>query len=202
MDKIALIAAAILASIWVIMWLNLPPALNAPLPAGQKVVVSIGQKEERHISFSSQVIQSVPDPELATVKDITFGRLKSGSNISSPAKVELPGWLEMTKKIGTEKVTQRVKFATAQEIARFPRLVEAIALADLRSSNRIFSNYGKSGNLMERLEVEPSQAKDVIVFMEGKTEVSEGKKYIWTLMFGGSTYTMQLTISQVAPAEQ
>jgi len=202
MDKIALIASAILASTWVIMWLNLPPVLNAPLPASQKVVVAIGQKDERHVSFSNQVIQSVPDPELATAKDITSERLKSGSNISNPVKVELPGWLKITKQSGTEKVTQWVKFLTAHDIASFPKLVEAIALADLKSSNEMFSIYEKSENLMETLEVDASQAKDVIALMEGKKEVSEGRQYIWTVMFGGSTYTIRLTISQGAPAQQ
>ena len=198
-DKIALVAAAILASIWVIMWLDLPPVLNAPLPASQKVVVAIGQKQEKPIIFSSQVIQSVPDPELATVKDITSTRLNSRSNVSKSVDIEQPGWLRIIKKSGMEKLTQRVKFVTAQDIAKFPKLIEAIALADLKYSNRIAGIYEKSGNLTETLEADASQAKDIVAFMEGKKEVSEGKQYIWTIMFGVSIYTIQMTVSQSAP---
>jgi len=198
-NKIALVAAAILASIWVIMWLDLPPVLNAPLPASQKVVVVIGLKEQRPIIFSSQVIQSVPDPELATVKDITSTRLNARSNLSKSIDIEQPGWLRIIKKSGMEKVTQRVKFVTVQEIAKFPKLIEAIALADLKSSNRMFSTYEKPGHLTETLEVDASQAKDIIAFMEGKKEVSEGKQYSWTIMFGMSIYTIQMTVSQSAP---
>ena len=198
-DKIALVAAAILASIWVIMWLDLPPALNAPLPASQKVVVAMGQKEDKPIISSSQVIQSVPDPELATAKDITSTRLNSRSNVSKSIIVEQPGWLRIIKRSGTEKVTQRVKFVMSQEIARFPKLVEAIALADLKYSNRIAGIHEKSGNLTETLEVDASQAKDIIAFMEGRKDVSEGKQYNWTIMFGVSIYAIQMTISLSAP---
>lgn len=114
----------------------------------------------------------------------------------------MPGWLKIIIKSGTEKVTQRVKFLTAHDIAKFPKLVEAIALADLKSSNKMFSIYEKSENLMDTLEVDASQAKDVIALLEGDEEVSEGKQYIWTVMFGASTYTIRLTISQGAPAQQ
>ena len=198
-DKIALVAAAILASIWVIMWLDLPPVLNAPLPASQKVVVAIGQKVEKPVILSNQVIQSVPDPELATVKDITSTRLNSRSNVSKSVDIEQPGWLRIIKKSGMEKLTQRVKFVTAQDIAKFPKLIETIALADLKYSNRIAGIYEKSGNLTETLEVDASQAKDIVAFMEGKKEVSEGKQYNWTIMFGVSIYTIQMTVSQSAP---
>ena len=181
------------------MWLDLPPVLNAPLPASQKVVVATGEKGEKPVSFLNQVIQSVPDPELATVKDITLERLNSRSNFPKSVSIQSPGWLKIIKMSGIERVTQKVKFVTAQDIVRFPKLVEAIGLADLKSSNTIFSNYKKSGNFMETLEVDPSQAKDIIAFMEDKNEGSEGKQYTWTVMFGMSAYAIHLTVSQSAP---
>ena len=124
MDKIALVAATILASIWLIMWLNIPPVLNAPLPAGQRVVVALEQKEQKPISFSNQVIQSVPDPELATVKDITSERLNSLSNSSKPIIVETPGWITVIRKGSVDRAPQqKMKFVMAHDIAKFPKLV-------------------------------------------------------------------------------
>jgi len=194
-DKIALVAATILSSILLIMWLNIAPVLNAPLPAGQRVVLALEQKEEKSISFSNQVIQSVPDPELATVKDITSERLNSTSNSSKPVIVETPGWITVIKKVSVERSSpQRVKFMMTQDIAKFPKLVEVIALADLKFSNKIF----RSGNLTA-IRVDGSEAKDIILFLEGKGEVLEEKQYTWTVMFGMSTYTVQMVVSNSPP---
>lgn len=203
MDKVALVAAAILASIWVIMWLDLPPVLNSPLPAGQQVVVVIGQKTEKPVGFSNEkVIQSVPDPELATVKDITSAKLNSGSSASNDASKELPGWLKVTKKVSVEKASSKTKFVRPQDIAKFPKLVEAIAMADLKTSYRLAGIYDKTASLTETLEVDSLQARELIEFMEGKrAEVLEGKEYTWNIMFGMSVYTIQMKISQSNPMQ-
>lgn len=210
-SKVALVAATVLVSIWVIMWLDLPPIFNAPLPAGQKVAAVVSPKAERVVSLSGPVIQSVPDPELATVKDITSTRLISAQSPQPQREIEreieLPGWLRITKKTSIERIDKvsypKVRFVRAEDIVKFSKLVEVIGMADLRSSYQFVGIRERSApNLLlsEVVKVPHAEVRGIIDFMEGKqASVNEGKEYNWTIMFGMNIYVVQMQVSALPP---
>ncbi len=196
MNKVALVAATIIVSVWVIMWLELPPVFNAPLPADQQVVAVVNHQPEKVI-LTGQVIQSVPDPDLATSKDITSTRLKAAASSVSDVKIEVPGWLRVSKKSGIDRtIPSNVKFFKAADLAKFPKLVEIIEIADLKNSYQ-FPQIA-STPLTEFIQVPSPQVHEIVEFMEGRNAVVEnGKEYNWAIMLGMNIYSVQLKISEL-----
>lgn len=196
MNKVALVAATIIVSVWVIMWLDLPPFLNAPLPANQQVVAIANQQPEK-VVLTGQVIQSVPDPELATSKDITSTRLKAAASSASDVKIEVPGWLRVSKKSGTDRtIPSNVKFLKSEDLAKFPKLVEVIEIANLKNSYQFLQI--SSVPLTEFIQVPSLQVHEIVELMEGRNAVVEdGKEYDWAIMLGMNIYSVQLRISKL-----
>ena len=196
MNKVALVAATIVVSVWVIMWLDLPPVLNAPLPADQQVVAVANPHQEKVVT-TGQAIQSVPDPELATSKDITSTRLKQAASSDNDLKTEVQGWLRVSKKSGIDRtIPSSVKFFKAEDLAKFPKLVEVIEIADLKNSYQ-FSQISNMP-LTDFIQVSSLHSHEIVEFMEGKNAVMEdGNEYSWAILLGMSVYSIQLRISEL-----
>ncbi|MBI2126181.1 MAG: hypothetical protein HYU02_02545, partial [Thaumarchaeota archaeon] len=146
---------------------------------------------------TGQVIQSVPDPDLATSKDITSTRLKAATSSVSDVKIGVPGWLRISKKSGIDRtIPPNVKFFKAADLAKFPKLVEVIEITDLKNSYQ-FSQIA-STPLTEFIQVPSPQVHEIVEFMEGRNAVVEnGKEYNWAIMLGMNIYSVQLKISEL-----